>query len=154
MSKYINCGNTQGGQSADSYEVQLTIQTVLQAADAGTTRVLSTVSADGRFALSGGEDASVRLWDLSTLPAPAAWPEKEPVPEAENGRILANTGRSPRGLAMLYRLRGQEGTARVEAVGGDGRGDGGAGRGLPGPDAGRTSAAVTAGPRPEPGGSP
>jgi hypothetical protein len=54
LSKYINCGNTQGGQSADSYEIQLTIQTVLQAADAGT-QVLSTVSADGRPITLAGE---------------------------------------------------------------------------------------------------
>jgi hypothetical protein len=55
LSKYINCGNTQGGQSADSYEIQLSIQTVLQAADAGTTRVLSTVSAEGRPITISGE---------------------------------------------------------------------------------------------------
>ena len=55
LSKYINCGNTQGGQSADSYEVQLSIQTVLQAADAGTTRVLSTISAEGRPITLAGE---------------------------------------------------------------------------------------------------
>jgi hypothetical protein len=55
LSKYINCGNTQGGQSADSYEVQLTIQTVLQGAEAGTTRVLSTLSAEGRPITLAGE---------------------------------------------------------------------------------------------------
>lgn len=55
LSKYINCGNTQGGQSADSYEIQLTAQTVLQAADARTTRVLSTVSAQGRPITLAGE---------------------------------------------------------------------------------------------------
>ena len=55
LSKYINCGNTQGGQSADSYEIQLAIQTVLQAADAGTTRVLSTVTAEGRPITLAGE---------------------------------------------------------------------------------------------------
>jgi len=55
LSKYINCGNTQGGQSADSYEIQLTVQTVLQAVDAGTTRVLSTVSAQGRPITLAGE---------------------------------------------------------------------------------------------------
>ena len=55
LSKFINCGNTQGGQSADSYEVQLSVQTVLQAADAGTTRVLSTVTAEGRPITLSGE---------------------------------------------------------------------------------------------------
>ena len=55
LSKYINCGNTQGGQSADSYEIQLSVQTVLQAADAGTTRVLSTVTAEGRPITLSGE---------------------------------------------------------------------------------------------------
>jgi hypothetical protein len=57
LSKYINCGNTQGGQSADSYEVQLSVQTVLQAADAGTTRVLSTITAEGRPITIAGEYA-------------------------------------------------------------------------------------------------
>jgi len=55
LSKYINCGNTQGGQSADSYEIQLSVQTVLQPADAGTTRVLSTVTAEGRPITLSGE---------------------------------------------------------------------------------------------------
>lgn len=55
LSKYINCGNTQGGQSADSYEIQLSVQTVLHAADAGTTSVLSTVTAQGRPITLSGE---------------------------------------------------------------------------------------------------
>jgi hypothetical protein len=55
LSKYINCGNTQGGQSADSYDIQLAIQTVLQVVDAGTTRVLSTVTAEGRPITLAGE---------------------------------------------------------------------------------------------------
>jgi hypothetical protein len=55
LSRYINCGNTQGGQSADSYEIQLSVQTMLQAADEGTTRVLSTVTAQGRPITLSGE---------------------------------------------------------------------------------------------------
>jgi hypothetical protein len=55
LSKYVNCGNTQGGQSADSYEIQLSVQTVLQAADAGATLVLSTVTAEGRPITLSGE---------------------------------------------------------------------------------------------------
>src|SRR5207248_2334174 len=51
------------------------------------------VSADGRHALSGGEDGSARLWDLSALPAPV---KPRPVvvgpspPAADGSRILKN----------------------------------------------------------------
>jgi hypothetical protein len=57
LSKYVNCGDVLGGQSADSYEVQLSVQTVLQAEGAGTTRVLSTVTAAGRPITLAGEFA-------------------------------------------------------------------------------------------------
>jgi hypothetical protein len=55
LSRYLNCGNTQGGQSADAYEIQLSVQTMLQAADSGMTRVLSTVTAVGRPITLSGE---------------------------------------------------------------------------------------------------
>src|ERR1043166_2492104 len=55
LSKYINCGNVQGGQSADSYEIHLIYQTILQPGDAGTTRVLTTVNAEGRPITLAGE---------------------------------------------------------------------------------------------------
>jgi hypothetical protein len=49
MSKYVNCGDTQGGPSADSYELQLSILTVVRPAEeSGMTSVLTTVEAQGR----------------------------------------------------------------------------------------------------------
>ncbi len=46
LSKYLNCGTTQGGPSADSYEVQLSITTTALPQNAGATSVMTTV--DGR----------------------------------------------------------------------------------------------------------
>jgi len=48
MSKYVNCGNTQGGNSADSYEIMLSVVTRAEAAASGTTRLLTSVEAQGR----------------------------------------------------------------------------------------------------------
>lgn len=49
MSKYLNCGDTQGGPSADSYELQLSILTVVRPAEEpGMSIVLTTVEAQGR----------------------------------------------------------------------------------------------------------
>jgi hypothetical protein len=55
MSKYINCGNTQGGNSADSYEIVLTVSTRAQAAASGTTSLLTSVEAQGRPITLAGE---------------------------------------------------------------------------------------------------
>jgi hypothetical protein len=46
LSKYLNCGTTQGGPSADSYEVQLSVMTSAQPKSAEATSILTTV--DGR----------------------------------------------------------------------------------------------------------
>ncbi len=54
LSRYVNCGNVNGG-NADSYEVQLMVQTKLKAVDAGTTSVLTTVFAEGRPITLSGE---------------------------------------------------------------------------------------------------
>lgn len=53
LSKYLNCGNTQGGPSADTYEISLALSTTLRK-DAGGTMLLTTVDAAGRpVTLSG-----------------------------------------------------------------------------------------------------
>jgi hypothetical protein len=48
VSKYINCGNVQGGQSADSYEIQLSVMTTAVPAEQGTTNISTLVEAQGR----------------------------------------------------------------------------------------------------------
>ncbi len=48
LSKYIDCGETQIGENADSYDVTLTIYTQLQAGTGGGTQVTTTVEAAAR----------------------------------------------------------------------------------------------------------
>jgi hypothetical protein len=49
LSRYINCGSTQGGPSADTYEVQLSVSTTVRpGTTAGTTTVTTSVEARGR----------------------------------------------------------------------------------------------------------
>ena len=48
MSKYVNCGDTQGGPSADTYELVLSVVTRAEAAESGTTRLVTSVDAQGR----------------------------------------------------------------------------------------------------------
>jgi hypothetical protein len=45
LSKYLDCGQTQIGPNADSYDVQLTVMMGLQSAGEASTRVSTTVSA-------------------------------------------------------------------------------------------------------------
>jgi len=53
MSKYLNCGSTQGGPSADTYELILSVLTTLRREGQGTM-VLTTVEGQGRpITLSG-----------------------------------------------------------------------------------------------------
>jgi hypothetical protein len=53
LSRYLNCGNTQGGQSADAYEVQLSVRTILRSHD-GATTISTSMNAEGRpITLSG-----------------------------------------------------------------------------------------------------
>lgn len=47
MSKYLNCGNTQGAPSADTYELMLSVLTTLRR-DAAGTLVMTTVEGQGR----------------------------------------------------------------------------------------------------------
>lgn len=48
ISKYLNCGNVQGGPSADSYEIQLSVTTTAVPAEQGTTNIWTLVDAQGR----------------------------------------------------------------------------------------------------------
>ena len=47
LSKYLNCGNTQGAQSADTYEIRLAVRTTLST-HGGATSVMTNVAAEGR----------------------------------------------------------------------------------------------------------
>jgi len=55
LSKYINCGNTQGGNGADTYEVVFSIVTRAVPAESGTTRLTTVIDAQGRPITLGGE---------------------------------------------------------------------------------------------------
>jgi hypothetical protein len=57
LSRYLNCGNAQGGTGADTYEVRLLVRTTLRAADSGGTSVLSFVNADARPITIAGDYA-------------------------------------------------------------------------------------------------
>jgi hypothetical protein len=55
LSKYINCGNTQGGNGADTYEVIFSVVTRAVPAESGTTRLTTLIDAQGRPITIGGE---------------------------------------------------------------------------------------------------
>jgi hypothetical protein len=55
LSRYIDCGEAQGWPSADSYDVNLSVITQLQAIDSANTRVITTVDAVARPVLFVGE---------------------------------------------------------------------------------------------------
>jgi hypothetical protein len=55
LSKFIDCGNTQGFPSADTYEVQLLVRTQLEGQADGTTVVATMVEAVGRPMMVAGE---------------------------------------------------------------------------------------------------
>jgi hypothetical protein len=48
LSRYIDCGRTQIGASADSYQIVLTVKTQLRSDDAGATTVMTLVEAMGK----------------------------------------------------------------------------------------------------------
>lgn len=49
LSKYLNCGSTQGFPSADTYEIQMSVLTQLQSdPQSGGTTILTTVQGQGR----------------------------------------------------------------------------------------------------------
>ena len=55
LSKYINCGNTQGGNGADTYEVVFSVVTRALPAESGMTRLTTLIDAQGRPITIGGE---------------------------------------------------------------------------------------------------
>ena len=55
LSKYIDCGNTQGAPSAETYEIRMSVFTQAQAATPTSTSVLTTVEARGRPITMSGE---------------------------------------------------------------------------------------------------
>jgi hypothetical protein len=55
LSEYINCGNSQGGPSADTYEVNLAVTTRLAPAPSGGTVVTTVVNAAGKPASLSGD---------------------------------------------------------------------------------------------------
>jgi hypothetical protein len=55
LSEYVNCGNSQGGPSADTYEINLAVSTRLAAAPSGGTVVTTVVNAAGKPASLSGD---------------------------------------------------------------------------------------------------
>jgi hypothetical protein len=55
LSEYVNCGNSQGGPSADTYEINLAVSTRLAPAPAGGTVVTTVVNAAGKPASLSGD---------------------------------------------------------------------------------------------------
>ena len=55
LSKYINCGNTQGGNGADTYEVVFSLVSRTVPAESGMTRLTTVIDAQGRPITLGGE---------------------------------------------------------------------------------------------------
>ena len=55
LSRYLDCGSTQGSPSADSYEVLLNVSTQLLPASGDTTAVSTTVNAMARPVFVSGE---------------------------------------------------------------------------------------------------
>ena len=55
LSRYLDCGQAQGGPSAETYEVNLVVLTELQAAEAGATMAITVVKATARPVNFAGE---------------------------------------------------------------------------------------------------
>jgi hypothetical protein len=55
LGKYIDCGNTQGFSSAESYDVQMSVKTQVEAAKDGGTTIGTLVEAVGRPMAFAGE---------------------------------------------------------------------------------------------------
>ena len=55
LSEYLNCGNSQGGPSADTYEINLSITTRLAPASPSGTTVTTVVNAAGKPASLSGD---------------------------------------------------------------------------------------------------
>ncbi|MDB4877844.1 MAG: hypothetical protein JWM41_4290 [Gemmatimonadetes bacterium] len=55
LSKYLDCGSTQGPPSADTYEIQFSVITQLTPAAGGATTVTTTIDGRGRPVTMAGE---------------------------------------------------------------------------------------------------
>lgn len=55
LSQYINCGNTQGAPSAETYEIRMSVLTQAQPAASGSTTVTTMVEARGKPITMSGE---------------------------------------------------------------------------------------------------
>lgn len=67
LTRYLNCGSTQGGPSAETYEVHLSMLTQAQPGAPGSTTVATTVEATARPVTLAGE--SVRCASTGALEA-------------------------------------------------------------------------------------
>jgi hypothetical protein len=69
LSKYVNCGSTQGFPSADTYEVFLSVTTTIRPAASGpqATEIATTIDGQARPITFSGEP--VRCSSVSTLEA-------------------------------------------------------------------------------------
>lgn len=55
LTRYLDCGDSQGAPSAETYEIHLSIFTRVQSAASGTTTVATTIEATGRPVTLSGE---------------------------------------------------------------------------------------------------
>ncbi|MGH7712462.1 MAG: hypothetical protein ACREOG_14325 [Gemmatimonadaceae bacterium] len=65
LSRILDCGTTQGGPSAETYEIVMTIRTRLQPAGASATTLATEIEASGRPVSFAGND--VRCMSKTTL---------------------------------------------------------------------------------------
>jgi hypothetical protein len=55
LPRLIDCGTTQGGPSAETYDIRLSVLTQVRAADGGASSIVTTVDAMGRPVAFSGE---------------------------------------------------------------------------------------------------
>jgi hypothetical protein len=55
LPRLIDCGTTQGGPSAETYDIRLSVLTQVRAADGGASSIVTTVEAMGRPVAFSGE---------------------------------------------------------------------------------------------------
>jgi hypothetical protein len=55
LPRLIDCGTTQGGPSAETYDIRLSVLTQVRAADGGSSSIITTVDAMGRPVAFSGE---------------------------------------------------------------------------------------------------
>lgn len=60
LTRLLDCGRTQIGQNADSYEIIMSVVTTLRRQDAGTTIVYTSVEATGKPLQFGGSETRCR----------------------------------------------------------------------------------------------